>query len=285
MTFNPNADLSGNRARRSGRGAVVAGGSVIGLGGIAALVLALLTGGSFDVSQLLGPEDQQQTQNAGGELEGCLTGADANTDDACRLAGAQVLLDEFWAEHVSGYIEPGFVIVDGSTSTPCGTASNATGPFYCPPNQTIYIDPTFFQVMRQQFGAEAGRLAQLYVVGHEWGHHIQNITGIMDRYPNNGTGPDSNGVHMELQADCFAGGWIKDISTQTDSKDQTYLQPLTTDDIRDALDAASAVGDDHIQEQSGSVNPESWTHGSSQERQEWFAIGYTQGINACNTFD
>lgn len=286
MTFNPNADVSDNRARRGGRGAVVAGGSVLGLGGIAALVISLLTGGSFNIEDLLGGGSQQQQQPAsqGEGIANCETGADANANDDCRLAATQLTLDKFWSANVSGYIEPGYVVYNGSTSTPCGTASNAVGPFYCPSDQTVYVDPAFFQIMRQQFGASAGDLAQLYVVGHEWGHHIQNITGIMSKYPNNGTGPDSNGVKIELQADCFAGGWIKDFTNQKDKNGQPYMIEPTQAEIKDALNAAAAVGDDNIQGQSGMVNPETWTHGSSQERQEWFAIGYTKGISACNTF-
>ncbi len=104
------------------------------------------------------------------------------------------MLDEFWADEVEGYRKPGFIVVDGATNTACGTASNAVGPFFCPGDETVYIDPTFFQLMQEQFGASAGELAQLYIVGHEWGHHIQWITGVMDDYPNNGTGPGSNGV-------------------------------------------------------------------------------------------
>ncbi|MGG1909294.1 neutral zinc metallopeptidase [Microbacterium sp. NRRL B-14842] len=151
------------------------------------------------------------------------------------------------------------------------------GPFYCPPEETVYIDPTFFQLMQEQFGASAGNLAQLYIIGHEWGHHIQNITGTMDQYPNNGTGPGSNGVRMELQADCYAGGWLGRMTEQTDADGDPYLEKPTETQIEDALNAAAAVGDDHIQEQAGMVNPESWTHGSSAQRQRWFAEGYQNG--------
>ena len=96
------------------------------------------------------------------------------------------MLDEYWATQVQGYREPTLVIVNGSASSSCGTASNQTGPFYCPPDEAVYVDPTFFALMRQQFGASAGDLAQLYVLAHEYGHHVQNITGIMDQHPSNG---------------------------------------------------------------------------------------------------
>ncbi|GAA2533847.1 neutral zinc metallopeptidase [Microbacterium mitrae] len=288
MTFNPDADISNHRVRKSGRGAKVAGGAV-GVGGIIALILALVTGGDF--SQLLpmlgGSDTQEQAEPSGGTgLEKCQTGEDANTDDDCRLAGATLVLDSFWEQNVSGYSAPEMVIVEGSTSTPCGTASNAAGPFYCPSNQTVYIDPTFWQLMRDQFGASAGNLAQIYVLAHEWGHHVQYIKGVMRDHPNNGSGPDSNGVRTELQADCYAGAWVAHASEQKDDNGQTYMKAPTEAELVDALNAASAVGDDNIQKQSGGfVNPESWTHGSSEQRQRWFATGYQYGVGACNTFD
>lgn len=286
MTFNPNADVSNNRARRGARSAGAVGGGIAGLGVIGTLLVALLTGGSFDLSQLLGapPQTQTQTNTGSDRIEGCETGADANANDACRLAAAQLSLDQFWNSNVEGYVAPGYYVIDGQVQTPCGTASNAVGPFYCPSNQSVYVDPGFFTIMQKQFGASAGNLAQLYVVGHEWGHHIQNIIGTMSKYPNNGTGEDSNGVKMELQADCYAGAWIKNYTDQTDANGVPYLIAPTGDEIRDALNAAAAVGDDNIQSRSGYVNPDSWTHGSSEERQFWFATGYDQGIGACDTF-
>ncbi len=282
MTFNSNADVGGNKAKRRGRTAAVAGGSVVGIGGLLALVLSLLTGGDF--SGLFGGGGTAAPQGGGTQIAECETGADANENDDCRLAAASLAVDQYWEKEIQGYRAPELVIVDGSTSTTCGTASNATGPFYCPPEETVYIDPTFFGILRQQFGAQAGSLAQLYVLAHEYGHHVQQITGIMDRYPNNGTGPTSNGVRMELQADCFAGAWVAAMAEQTDQNGVPFLQAPTEAQIRDALNAAAVVGDDHIQSQSGYVNPESWTHGSSEQRQRWFATGFTYGVSQCDAF-
>jgi len=281
MTFNPDADISGNTTRRRGRNAAVAGGVGVGVLGIIALIAGPLLG--IDLTGFLGGgAPNGGNEPAGGSaIENCETGAQANADVDCRMAGAQVALDAFWADNVDGYRKPGFIVVDGSTSTACGTASNAVGPFYCPGDETVYIDPTFFQLMQQQFGASAGNLAQLYIVGHEWGHHIQWITGVMDDYPNNGTGPGSNGVRTELQADCYAGAWIGRISEEKDKNGVPYLQPTTEAQRIDALNAAFVVGDDHIQEQSGFSNPESWTHGSSEQRQRWFAEGYQGGLDVC----
>lgn len=285
MTFNPDADISGNTTRRRGRNAAIAGGGV-GVLGILALLVGPLLG--IDLSGLVGGTPGGQNPPAAtGEntLSECDTGADANANDDCRMAGAQVLLDAYWEKHVDGYVAPTMTVVEGQTPTQCGTASNAVGPFYCPPEQGVYIDPDFFQLMRQQFGASAGELAQLYIVGHEWGHHIQNITGVMEQYPNNGTGPDSNGVRTELQADCYAGAWLGDVTELKDDSGVAYLEKPTDPQLADAVNAAYTVGDDHIQQQSGGfVSPESFTHGTSEQRKYWFANGYKNGLGVCDTF-
>ena len=283
MTFNSNADVSGSGAKRRGPGGGAIAGGVGGLGAIAVILLQIFTGADF--SSLLGGLGGGSTQ-AGPETEitECQTGADANARVDCRLAGGSKSINTYWASQVQDYREPQLIIVDGSTPTSCGTASNATGPFYCPPEETVYIDPTFFDVLEQQFGDEAGPLAQLYVLAHEYGHHIQQITGIFDRYHSNGTGPYSNGVRSELQADCFAGAWVAGAAQQKDENGVPYLQAPTDAQIDDALAAAAAVGDDHIQAQSGQVNPESWTHGSSEQRKRWFTEGLQGTWRACDTF-
>lgn len=283
MTFNDNASVGGNTARRRGGGIAVAGGGIAGLGAIAVLLFQLFTG--TDLSGLLGGGGVPNPADTGGEIANCETGADANASDDCRLAAASLSINQFWADTVQGYREPTLIIVDGSTGTQCGTASNATGPFYCPPEETIYIDPTFFALLREQFDATAGPLAQLYVLAHEYGHHIQQITGIMDQNPNNGTGEDSNGVRIELQADCFAGAWVAAASQTLDENGVPYLKAPTQQEINDALNAAQTVGDDHIQQESGgAVNSDSWTHGSSEQRARWFTVGLEQGAGACDTF-
>lgn len=286
MTFNPNADISGNTTRRRGRNAAIGGGVGVGVIGILALLIGPMLG--VDLSGFIGGgggAPSGGSASSEGTLLECKTGADANTNDDCRMAGAEVVLNDYWTEHVDGYVAPTMTVVDGQTPTQCGTASNAVGPFYCPPEQGVYIDPDFFAIMRQQFGASAGELAQLYIVGHEWGHHIQNITGVMRQHPNNGTGPDSNGVRTELQADCYAGAWLGDVTQQKDDNGVPYLQPPTEAQLSDAVNAAYVVGDDHIQQQSGGfVSPESFTHGSSEQRKYWFANGYQNGLGVCDTF-
>jgi len=280
MTFNPDADVTGSSAKRRGRGPVIAGGA--GFVGIAVVVISMLTG--VDLTGLVGG-GSQGSQDPGTAVEGCLTGQDANEDDVCRLDAGEEVINSYWADMLGEqYRAPELVIVDQSTQSACGTASNATGPFYCPPEEKVYIDPTFWSIVRQQLGADAGNLAQLYVLSHEYGHHVQQLLGIFEQYPREGTGEDSNAVRTELQADCFAGAWVADAASQKDQNGVSYMKEPTRQEIDDALEAAAAVGDDHIQEQSGQVNPESWTHGSSEQRQRWFTNGYEGGWEACDTF-
>ncbi|ANG84781.1 KPN_02809 family neutral zinc metallopeptidase [Microbacterium aurantiacum] len=282
MTFNDNARVGGHSAKRRGRGAAIAGGGVAGLGVIAVLLLNLFTGGDF--SGFL-PTDTGQSSAGESEIAECDTGADANARDDCRLAAATLAVDQYWEGELRGYRPPQSIIVDGSTSTPCGTASNQTGPFYCPADETVYIDPTFFSLLRDRFDATGGPLAQLYVLAHEYAHHVQYITGVFEQYPPGDSGPDSNGVRLELQADCLAGAWVGAMSEQVDENGTPFLQAPTEAQIQDALNAAATVGDDHIQEVStGRVSPETWTHGSSEQRQGWFQTGYREGPAACDTF-
>ena len=166
-------------------------------------------------------------------------------------------------------------------------STSAVGPFYCPVDQTAYFDTDFFQVLVDQFGSSGGPLAQEYVVAHEYGHHVQQLQGILGRSQQGAQGAGGNGVRTELQADCYAGIWAHYASTvKQESTGVPYLEPLSDKDIADALSAAASVGDDRIQKSStGHVSPESWTHGSSAERQQWFTIGYQTGDpNKCDTF-
>jgi predicted metalloprotease len=284
VTFNDDAKVGGNRARRRGRGAAIAGGGVAGVGVIVVLLLNMFTGGDF--SGLLGGGGGGPVpQDEGSEIANCETGEDANARDDCRLAAGSLALDEYWTEQLEGYRPPQTIVVDGSTPTQCGTASNATGPFYCPPEEMVYVDPTFFALLRERFDATAGSLGQLYVLAHEYGHHVQNLTGVFEQYPANGTGPDSNGVRTELQADCYAGAWVGGMTEVEDDTGTPYLEAPTRAEIADALNAAASVGDDHIQQESGGVvNPDTWSHGSSEQRQRWFDTGYDNGPGACDTF-
>jgi len=284
MTFNDNANIGGGRASKRGRNTGIAVGG--GLGVVALFLLSQLLG--VDLTGLGGGAATQP--GAGTSLEDCQTGADANADIECRMKGASASLETYWAEELPAlgvdYQSPqDLALFTDSVGTGCGGATSAIGPFYCPPDATIYIDTAFFGELSRRFGSSGGTLAEMYVVAHEWGHHIQNITGVLDRSRDGQTGAGSNAVRVELQADCFAGAWAAAASTTTDESGVPFLKPLSQAQIRDALSAASAVGDDRIQEATqGQVNPEAWTHGSSEQRQRWFTTGFEQGAAGCDTF-
>jgi predicted metalloprotease len=285
MTFNPNSDIGGGKVSRRGRNTGIAVGG--GLGVIALFVLSQFLG--VDLTGLVGGGggDPAASDSA---LTECQTGQDANERIDCRMKGAAASLDAYWQEEAPNvgldYASPQpIVLFSQGTSTGCGSASSATGPFYCPPDQTIYIDTSFYDQLESQFGAEGGPLAEMYVVAHEWGHHIQNLAGILERAQDGDTGPTSNSVRTELQADCFAGSWAAAASQTVDENGVPFLQPITRDQYAQAIDAAAAVGDDRIQEATqGQVNPHSFTHGTSEQRVNWFETGYEQGAGACDTF-
>lgn len=300
MTFNPNAEIrSDNTRRRSGGGGGMRRGGAIALGGgglgTLILVIVLLFLG-VDPSMLLGvsqapaPSSQQQSQQ-GSVLEECQTGADANNNDDCLVQATVESADSLWEGEAKGsgfqFKEPQAVVFTDSVNTGCGPATSATGPFYCPADSTIYVDTSFYEQLSSRFGASSGQLAKAYVVAHEYGHHIQRLDGTMERIDRSGTGPDSDQVRLELQADCYAGMWAHHAATTVDEDGKAMLQPLTDNDVDDALSAASAVGDDHIQGEvaGGEVVPDTWTHGSSAQRRNWFVKGYNEGTyKACNTF-
>jgi hypothetical protein len=172
------------------------------------------------------------------------------------------------------------VLFSGQTQAACGVASGASGPFYCPTDQQIYIDLSFFDTIQSRFGAQGGPLAEAYVVAHEYGHHIQNILGILNTTGMiRDSGPDSEIVLTELQADCLAGVWMAN-ATATG-----YLEPLSREEILQALDAAVSVGDDRIQKQTqGYIVPDAWTHGSSEQRLAALQDGLNSGdVNTCDT--
>lgn len=290
MTFNPDSDISGGKASKRGRGRGTAiGAGAGGLGIIAIFLLSQVLG--VDLSQFVGGG----TEGGGGTteesgLEQCQTGADANAHVDCRMKGAAASLDDFWIDEAPAigvdYHSPNdLVMFDQQVSTGCGSATSATGPFYCPPDETIYLDVSFFDELETRFGADDGAAAEMYIVAHEWGHHVQNLAGILAQSQDGQTGPDSASVRTELMADCFAGAWAAGASQTEDAQGVPFLLPLTREQIDNALGAAAAVGDDRIQESmQGQVDPHSFTHGTSEQRTRWFTTGYDQGAPACDTF-
>ena len=282
MTFNDDADIKGGRVSKRGRNTAIGiGGGGVGL--IAIVLISQLLG--VDLTGLVGGTSGTSSNATDTPLTECRTGAQANNDIDCRMQAAATSLDSYWSGTVDGYTQPQLVIFDGSTNTGCGGATTAVGPFYCPNDQTVYIDTAFYDELKSQFGATGGPLAQLYVIAHEWGHHIQNITGIMDNLNLQQTGPTSDSVRLELQADCFAGSWVGAAQSTKDANGVPFLEPVTQSEINDALNAAASVGDDHIQQATqGQVNPESFTHGTSAQREKWFNAGLKGGPHACDTF-
>ncbi len=254
--------------RRMSRPVAVGGGMSIGVLAILLLVNMLGGGNVTEVIQQL-PQDTQ---------------SNVRTDDASQYEGLDPYelyvsevtgsADALWQREFAAsdleYRAPTTVLFRDATQSACGGASSAVGPHYCPSDETIYLDETFFDELTQRFGARGGDVAQAYVLAHEMGHHVQNQLGLANARTN------EESIAVELQADCFAGVWAHSVEDQG---------VITRDEVDQAIDAAEAVGDDRIQEATtGRVNPESWTHGSSAQRKQWFLTGFETGDpTKCNT--
>jgi predicted metalloprotease len=280
-------DVRGRSGGVGGRGIALGGGG--GLIGVIALVLyVVLSGGGNGGGGGAGGLDSILNQpigpGASGEndlAEECRTGADANEREDCRIVGYVNSINDYWSgvfgQEGLRYREATTTLFDGPIQTGCGQGSPATGPFYCPADETIYIDLGFFQTLEQRLGGSDGPFAQAYVVSHEYGHHVQNLLGDLGaRDP----GAEGGSVRTELQADCYAGAWA------ANAAGTGFLETPTREQIADALETAAAVGDDRIQEASGGgVDPHTFSHGTSEQRQEWFTRGYESGQQGtCDTF-
>ncbi len=290
-----NADSGTVEDRRGfpgGRLGMAGGG--LGLVGAILVVLVRALGGdvSVDDGSTRGPSPRpagpgtsaSQTRTSSASLGGSCEGVTSATDQGKFITCVETNVQSFWRDELAkshqSYEVSKLVLFTDRTQSACGTASAATGPFYCPPDGKVYLDLGFFQQLTTRLGATGGDFAEAYVVAHEYGHHIQDLLGTEKRvHAQMSRNPEERNalsVRVELQADCYAGVW---------GHSAFGAGKVSRDEIAQALDAASAVGDDRIQKQArGRVNPETFTHGSSADRQKWFNAGMTSGDpNACNT--
>ncbi len=309
MRFNPKARIdtgrvhdAGSSGGGGGMGGLGGGGMQFpmpsgkmggGIGGVLVVVILLvvamcgnidLTGGGTTPSAQGGSLDPSRMDGTG-RYENCKTGEDANNSEDCARVAVENSLTDFWSDTLGSNFQPEAALVtfSGAINTGCGNATAAVGPFYCPADQTIYLDTTFFDdVLQRQLGGPAGAFVEPYVIGHEYGHHIQNLLGIMKRVKTQ-QGPTSDAVRLELEADCFAGMWAKSATSTDDATGEPLIEELSDQDIQEAIEAAASVGDDRIQQRTqGRVSPDGWTHGSAQSRVKWFTVGYQQGsMDAC----
>ncbi len=290
MTFQAGGNLSSGRVSAGGgRGGLAIGG---GLGTLALLLVAVFFG--VDPQAILpaiqGSDGSQQNsaavQDMQERIDRCKNSDSeaANKDPVCRIVATTISVDAIWGEQLphqadTQYRRPNTIIFDKAVNTACGAASAQTGPFYCSGDNTAYFDLSFFETMLTRLGGVNAPAAQEYVVAHEYGHHVQNVLGWLNQDRMRSSGPGSSQVHVELEADCFAGLWFHYASRPGNQpSDAPMLKPLKDDELQAIRITAQAIGDDAIQEGAGQqVNPESWTHGSSQQRLNAFMTGYTHG--------
>ena len=281
MTFRGGAPLDPSQVEdqrgRGGMGGGLGGPVVVGGGGIGLviLIISLLLG----VNPLSDYTGTNPAIDGAPSLQECQTGADANKRDDCRIVGFVDSIQKYWSDEFTRrgdtYLPAKTVLFTGATQGACGIAQTEMGPFYCPDDEKVYLDISFFEELTQRFGAKGGPFAQGYVVAHEYGHHVQNQLGLLSASQSG----NAASVRVELQADCLAGVWARHAA------DTGYLEAPTDAEIGQALDAAASVGDDRIQQETqGRVQPEKWTHGSAAQRQQWFKTGYQTGdLDRCDT--
>jgi predicted metalloprotease len=301
VRFNPKATIDTSRTKDvtgGGRGGGLQGlpipGGGKGAGGIVGIIvvlIALFLGGGNIGDLIGGGGGGAETETD--RYDQCTSGKDASESADCTRALVENSLRDYWETNLKKQTGTAFkpateikTFTDAVSTGGCGDASAAVGPFYCPLDQTIYLDTTFFEdVLEGQLGGKGGAFVEPYVLGHEYGHHIQNLLGTMSQVKTQ-QGPKSDAVRLELQADCFAGMWAHGATTTKDDQGNVLITEITDQDISEAIDSAKAVGDDRIQQAGGGeVNPEGWTHGSAKQRVFWFQTGFkARSIKDCDTF-
>ena len=282
MQYNAGAQLDPSQVEVRGGGN---GGRVAIGGGVSIIVLILAMLFGINPSELMGGGGGTASQaNPGTDLSQCQTGADVEKNRECRFVVYANTNNAYWSQVVGDqYTQTKTVLYSGQTPSGCGTATTDVGPFYCPADKAIYIDPSFTEdMLKGQLGGQGGDAAEAYVSGHEYGHHIQDLLGTLDQVQAAGqtTGENSPAVALELQADCYAGAYLAHVTQLQNSP----ISGITQDDLNRIVNAAQVVGDDYIQKaSSGRVNPDAWTHGSSAMRQRWLAVGFKSGDpNQCS---
>ncbi|WP_067498496.1 neutral zinc metallopeptidase [Actinoplanes sp. TFC3] len=254
-----------------------------GLTGIIVTVLIALVGGYFGINNLGGGGGSTQTGDNKTLAQQCSQAGKLDKLE-CRNALYVNSIQDYWKDaypqYFKGQYEPSTTeFFSNRVNTGCGAADSGVGPFYCPADDKVYIDLTFYQVLSQQLGAP-GEFAQPYVLAHEYGHHIQDLAGKVNAQNN------QTSVKVELQADCYAGAWAKNATGTDDGSGQKIFTSITTEDIQQGIQTAGQIGDDTLQKKSGgTVNPAEFTHGTSAQRQKWFSEGYNSGNpQNCDTF-
>jgi hypothetical protein len=252
-------------------------------GGIGVVVLTLIGYFVFGVDPNTTQQLASQFGGAGTAEQGAVGTPADEAGQFVDVIGANI--NDVWVQSLEGYKPPRVVLYEQGTSTGCGHGQSAMGPFYCPADQTVYLDLGFWSDMQTQLGASGADFARAYVIAHEFGHHVQNLTGVMQRSAQARAAGEAEGnrfsVLVELQADCYAGVWAANAATASGGR-----VALEAGDLEEGLRTANAIGDDAIQRRSGGrVSPEQFTHGSSAQRIEWLQRGYQTGDpRQCDTF-